>query len=173
MFSVCCVSQPPLCVHVRFLSVFVFFVHLCHISRGPLFCCVSSSFILVSVALRVSLRFAFLSRLVKCLQLCVPPARTPLLTFCINDLSLPRSCAPPAVSSQHLEFVFCFLDQCELSVDSAINTHFMFSSVCLIRNIKQHSARPTVTQKTIVPFAAGSGFQVLLAGMKQLNHTSV
>lgn len=150
MFSVCCVSQPPLCVHVSFSFCLClsFFVHLCHISHGPPFCCVSSSFILVSVALRVLLRFAFLSRFVKCLQLCVPPARSPLVTFGINALSL-CSCAPLGVSSQHLEFS----DQCELSVDSAINTHFMFSSICLIWNIKQHSAQPTVTQtqKTIVP----------------------
>lgn len=70
--SVLCASTSAL------VSVSVFFVHLCHISRGPLFCCVSSSFVLVSVALHVLLRFAFLSRLVKCLQLCVPPARPSL-----------------------------------------------------------------------------------------------
>lgn len=106
--SLLCASTSAL------VSVCVF---LCVFFHGPLFCCVSSSFILVSVALRVLLRVAFVSRL--CLQLCVPPARSPLLTFGINDLSL-CSCAPLGVSSQHLEF--SVVNQCELSVDSAINT---------------------------------------------------
>lgn len=119
MYSRFVVYPSLLCVSTSGLvSVCVcLFVHLCHIIHAPLSCCISSSFILVSVALRVLLRFAFLSRSVKCLQLCFPPARTLLVTY-------------------HLEFVFCFFDRCELSVDSAINTHFMFTSVCCIRDVR-------------------------------------